>query len=92
MRRSARTFGPAHDIPIAYAPVFCTYRNDRNFDPNLDPEEADPLGPEGIHFVPWYESPNRQPLLIVTNEVSGSILIYQVERSHDPCSAFAAAP
>ena len=36
------------------------------------------LGPEGIHFVPAPRSPNREPLLIVGNEVSGTTAIYRV--------------
>jgi hypothetical protein len=31
------------------------------------------LGPEGVLFVPGHDSPNGQPLLLVTNEISGTI-------------------
>lgn len=36
------------------------------------------LGPESIAFVPATNSPNGNPLLIIGNEVSGTVTIYQV--------------
>ena len=41
-------------------------------------ESAGDLGPESITFVTSEQSPNGKPLLIVGNEVSGSVTIYQV--------------
>jgi hypothetical protein len=45
-----------------------------------DPEAgtAGDLGPEGLHFVPARQSPNRKPLLLVGNEVSGTVTVWQV--------------
>lgn len=45
-----------------------------------DPEAgtAGDLGPEGLHFVPARQSPNRKPLLLVGNEVSGTMTVWQV--------------
>ena len=40
---------------------------------------AGDLGPEGIHFIPASQSPSRQPLLLVGNEVSGTTTIWQVD-------------
>lgn len=39
---------------------------------------AGDLGPESINFVPASDSPNGNPLLIIGNEVSGSVTVYQV--------------
>jgi len=36
------------------------------------------VAPEGMAFVPWDASPNGQPMLIVGNEVSGTVAIYQI--------------
>jgi DNA-binding beta-propeller fold protein YncE len=52
-------------------------------DPNegLDCSEvplAGDLGPESIKFVAATDSPNGNPLLIIGNEVSGSVTVYQV--------------
>ena len=40
--------------------------------------QAGDLGPESIKFVPASDSPNGNPLLIIGNEVSGSVTVYQV--------------
>lgn len=40
---------------------------------------AGDLGPESIKFVSAENSPNGNPLLIVGNEVSGSVTVYQVK-------------
>ncbi|MBL4898929.1 MAG: choice-of-anchor I family protein [Colwellia sp.] len=41
-------------------------------------ESAGDLGPESIKFVTSEQSPNGIPLLIIGNEVSGSVTVYQV--------------
>ena len=37
-------------------------------------------GPEGLSFVPAAESPNGKPLVLVTNEITGTVNILQVAR------------
>jgi len=39
---------------------------------------AGDLGPESIKFIPASESPNGNALLIIGNEVSGTVTVYQV--------------
>ena len=39
---------------------------------------AGDLGPESIKFVSASDSPNNNPLLIIGNEVSGTVTVYQV--------------
>jgi hypothetical protein len=37
------------------------------------------LGPEGAQFVSKHDSPNGKPLLLVTNEISGTIAVIQLD-------------
>jgi DNA-binding beta-propeller fold protein YncE len=74
-----------YDVTNPRAPVFVTYRNDRTCLPLAPGSDAcafsglgPDLGPEGILFVPAASSPNGQPLLVVANEVSGTVSLYQV--------------
>jgi len=67
----------AFDITDPTAPVFLTYFNDRDYTSPFDP--LNPLGPEGLFLIAAADSPNGAPLLIVTNEISGTIDILQVD-------------
>lgn len=51
----------------------------------IDPETGDALdlAPEGLQFIPAVESPNGTPLLTVSNEVSGTVSVYQIDLSND---------
>ena len=61
------------------------YINNRDFsadvqnpDDSYNPAAGD-LGPESIVFVPAADSPNGSALLLVGNEVSGTLAIFQIE-------------
>ncbi|MCA1992997.1 MAG: choice-of-anchor I family protein [Coleofasciculus sp. S288] len=82
----------AYDITDPFNPFFVDYTNNRDFSVMFDlDEEGDPaptpeqlaavgdLGPEGLLFIPAEDSPNRKPLLVVANEVSGTTTIYEVK-------------
>ena len=55
-----------------------------NRDDSGDPEAgtAGDLGPEGVHFLAAKDSPNRKPLLLVGNEISGTTTVWQVSLRH----------
>ncbi|MFN5324239.1 MAG: choice-of-anchor I family protein [Bacteroidota bacterium] len=67
------------DITDPYAPVFVDYINTRDF--TITPAAAYPadLGPEGLLFIPAADSPNGRNLLLVSNEISGSIAIFETD-------------
>lgn len=75
----------AYDITTPTAPVFVDYVNNRDFSVSdiTSPDIGD-LGPEGVLFIPAHESPNFRPLLVVTNEISGTVTTYQIEACGRP--------
>ena len=69
-----------YDITNPHAPVFVDYANNRDF--SVDPYDATAagdLGPEGLLFIDAKDSPTRSPLLVVANEVSGTVTLYKIE-------------
>jgi hypothetical protein len=62
----------AYDISDPTGPFFVTYVNSR-FGTGGD------LGPEGVAFVPARQSPNKRPLVIVGNEVSGTTAVFEIQ-------------
>ena len=65
-----------YDVTDPSNPSFVDYVNNRDF--SEDPETGNPLdlGPEGLLFIEAHNSPNQNPLVVVTNEVSGTTTIY----------------
>lgn len=68
------------DVTDPKAPVFVEMAANRDFAGNAAAGTAGDLGPEGLLFIPKNKSPNRQPLLVVSNEVSGTTTVWQIER------------
>jgi hypothetical protein len=64
-------------VTVPTAPVFAAYANTRRLPPN---SVGGDRGPEGIEFVAAEDSPNGQPLVLVGNEVSRTVAIFQVDR------------
>ncbi len=78
-----------YDISDPKGPQFIEYVNNR--DVNGDPESgtAGDLGPEGLLFIPADKSPTSTPLLMVTNEVSGSTTMYEITKEKNENVSFA---
>ncbi|MEI7878890.1 MAG: esterase-like activity of phytase family protein, partial [Planctomycetota bacterium] len=69
----------AWSIDSPGAPVFQGYINMRNFTAVNNTPAAGDLGPEGIQFVSAADSPNGKPLVLLANEISGTLSIFQVD-------------
>lgn len=70
-----------YNITNPNAPYFVQYINTRNF--TVAPSQVNlatvgDLGPEGIVFIPRSESPNGKDLILLSNEVSGTVGIFQI--------------
>jgi len=70
-----------YDITEPERAEFVQYVNARDFtlaDADLDAGVTD-LGPEITHFVSAEDSPSGNALLLVSNEVSGTLAVYQID-------------
>ena len=63
------------------APIFQDYVNPRDFTQLPFLGNAGDLGSEGLAFVRGDDSPNGKPLVLVANEVSGTLSVLQVNVS-----------
>lgn len=68
-----------YNVSDPAAPFFVTYANNANREGNAEEGTAGDVGPEGLVFISAEDSPTGAPLLVVTNEVSGSTTIYSIE-------------
>jgi len=57
---------------------FVNYINTRNFSQTPGTNSGGDLGPEGLVFVPRNQSPNGKDMLIVSNEISGTVSLIQI--------------
>ena len=60
------------------APKFVQYINTRNFAAAANTPAAGDRGAEAARVIPGESSPNGKPLLIVSNEVSGSLRVFEI--------------
>lgn len=88
-----------YDVTNPRAPVFVTYANNRDFSvafaaATITPEQLKKigdLGPESVLHIAASNSPNGKDLLIVANEISGSVSIFQINAKEVAYPALAAA-
>lgn len=64
-----------YDVTNPIAPSFTTYANNRTSPANASTND---VGPEGVLFVPASESPNGKDLVMLANEISSSVSVYQI--------------
>jgi hypothetical protein len=69
----------AYDISEPQAPRFAAYANTRNLT-DLSQLRGD-RGAEGVTFVAEEDSPNGRPLVLVGNEVSRTVSIFQANKA-----------
>jgi hypothetical protein len=70
-----------YELTDPAAPRFVQYINTRNFSATPGTVAAGDLGPEGARVIPAELSPNGRPLLMVSNEVSGSLRIFEIQKA-----------
>ncbi|MFZ4784897.1 MAG: choice-of-anchor I family protein, partial [Flavobacteriales bacterium] len=65
-----------YDVTNPQAPEFIEYFNNRNWTASdSDPASLD-QGPEGLTFISKENSPNERDLLVLSNEISGTVSIF----------------
>jgi hypothetical protein len=73
----------AYDVSNPKAPEFQFYVNRRDFSVNANATNffnAGDFGPEGVIFISAKDSPNKKPLVVLANEISGTTTLFQVDR------------
>ena len=68
-----------YDLSQPASPKFVQYINTRNFASPFNATTAGDLGPEAARVVEASASSNGKPLLIVSNEVSGSLRVFEIQ-------------
>jgi hypothetical protein len=66
-----------YEVTDALAPQFVQYINTRDFSGDAEAGTAGDLAPEGLVFIDAENSPNGQALLVVSYEISGSVVVFE---------------
>jgi choice-of-anchor I-like protein len=69
-----------YDVSDPFDVSFVDYVNTRSFAGSFNFATSGDLGPEGVLFISADDSPNGKPLLVVANEISGSTVIFQINK------------
>ena len=72
-----------YDVTNPVSPQFVTYTNNRSVAGNA---ATDDLGPEGIIYISAADSPNGQPLVLIANEISSSVSVFQLNTNGAGCT------
>ncbi|MEL3907660.1 MAG: choice-of-anchor I family protein [Treponemataceae bacterium] len=67
-----------YDISNPAEATFVDYYNPRNFEASDIKQQGD-LGPEGIATITAEKSPTGKPLVLVANEISGTVSIFEIK-------------
>ncbi len=67
-----------YDITDPENVSFIEYVNHRDYTVDQESAAAGDLAPEGMKFISKEKSPTGNPLVLVANEVSGSMAVYQI--------------
>ena len=70
-----------YDLTNPAAPQFEQFISTRSFAGAPGTVAAGDLGPEGARVVTEDESPTGKALLIVSNEVSGSLRVFEIQKN-----------
>ena len=70
-----------YDVSKPQAPEFVQYINNRDLSIAGAVPAAGDLGPEGVILISEENSPNGKPLVVVTNEVSGTTTIFEISKA-----------
>lgn len=76
------------DVSDPHSPEYVTYFDNRDFtvgEDNISDGSVGDLGPEDALFIPAKDSPIGLDLLVVANEVSGTVTTYLVSEKKDQC-------
>ncbi|MEP1094921.1 MAG: choice-of-anchor I family protein [Cyclobacteriaceae bacterium] len=71
-----------YDVSNPYYPHFVQYINNRDFSVPANTAAAKDLGPEDVFFIKKRKSPINSALIVVANEVSGTVSLFKVNREH----------
>ena len=69
-----------YDISNPFEPGLLDYVNTRNFSGSFNFATSGDLGPEGVIFISAENSPTGKPLVAAAHEISGSTVIYQINK------------
>ena len=75
-----------YELVSPTAPAFLNYATGRKFNETPANNSGGDLGPEGLLFISAAESPNGKPLILVSNEISGTIGVWQVRAINEIAS------
>jgi hypothetical protein len=67
------------DVTDPTAPSYVTYAENRDWTGDPAAGTAGDLGPEGLVFIPAADSPTGADLLLVANEVSGTMTVWSID-------------
>ncbi len=70
-----------YDVSNPYQPNFVSYSNNRDFSKSPALGAGGDLGPEGLMVIPASASPTGKPLVVVANEVSGTVTLFNAQQT-----------